>query len=233
MERPSTYPDIPVDRYRAITLLGRGESGKYCPFNTEVWGANNVYTQEWCRRLDKIFAFDDIEIVRPIINYAKKAGIPVVSWQKYATEHYPLQEIATHFKSDYILTTIDHMIAYAIYQKFEMICMWGFDVLDNGAYFEQKARAEYWLGRAQGAGIEVIIPPYSQLLKRVHFDGRKKVFQDYLHDIETKFDQTQQQISQGNQQLEELHQEVYRIQGDHRTAIDLMERLGVSPHEAR
>ncbi len=149
-----------------LIILGKGDSSKHCPFDTEVWGVNDVYLKPECKgkKIDKLFAFDPLGD-----GYVTgmKLVAPVVSWQSYADEKYPLNEILEEFKSKYFPNTICYMLALAIYQRYEKLRLYGIDQPSGSQYAIDKSGVEYWLGRAQGRGIEVVVSQGSCLLETV------------------------------------------------------------------
>jgi hypothetical protein len=89
---------------------------------------------------------------------------------------YPVQEVINIIKSDYFTNTISYEIAIAIIgilqgQYDPTIGIWGVDMavksdlMGNAEYSHQKPSCEFFLGLAAGMGINIILPPESDLLK--------------------------------------------------------------------
>lgn len=155
---------------KELIILGKGATREDCPFDAEVWGVNDVYSDPGVKgkRIDKLFAFDPM----PNINFIEgmRQAAPIVSWQDYADIKYPLDEIIREFHSKYFTSTICYMIALAIYWGYERIKLYGVDYLIGYEYIEAKGGVEYWLGRAEERGIQVKISEGSQLLQT--FNGQ-------------------------------------------------------------
>ena len=149
---------------KEVIILAKGMTNKFCPFDCEVWGVNNVHEDFPDKRIDKLYSFD--EVSKELTDSQKKRA-PVVSWRKYADEKYPLKEIIKEFKTYYFPNSICYMIAHAIYLGYERIKLYGIDQPLGSPWFEDRLGEEYWLGRAQERGIELVIPEESELLKTV------------------------------------------------------------------
>lgn len=150
---------------KELIILGKGPSRKHCPFDAEVWGVNNVYETVSCwdrTQVTKLFAFD---YVSDMIKGMRATGIPIVGWQYYADEKYPLDEIVSKFGVDYFTNSISYMVAMAIYKGYEKIRLYGVDQRSGAEYINEKSGVEFWIGVAIGHGINVEISSGSHLLK--------------------------------------------------------------------
>jgi hypothetical protein len=79
---------------------------------------------------------------------------------------YPVQEILEAFGPyRYYTNTVSWMIAFAIREGVKRLGLYGIDMATEKEYKAQRPSVEYFIGWAQGAGIDVIIPPPSDLLK--------------------------------------------------------------------
>lgn len=149
---------------KEVIILGKGNSRDKCPFDAEVWGINDVYKMPEVKgkRIDKLFSFDDWS--KSYTDKQKKVAT-LVSWRNYATENYPLEEIIKHFNTEYFNNTAAYMIALAIYLKYDKIRLYGIDHPIGSPWFEDRTGVEYWLGRAEEAGIKVEVAEGSQVLR--------------------------------------------------------------------
>jgi len=78
----------------------------------------------------------------------KNLGIPI--------EIYPMDEIIAKFKTRFFSNSIAYMMAYALYHNYERIYLYGIDMMTSTTYIQEKGGVEYWIGRAEQAGVEVI-----------------------------------------------------------------------------
>lgn len=65
----------------------------------------------------------------------------------------------------YFSNSVSYLIMFAAFSGFKHISIYGVDMSTDGEYFHQKASAEYMIGLCEGMGIEIYIPPASELLK--------------------------------------------------------------------
>ncbi len=152
---------------KSVAILGKSMTGITCPFDTdEVWGVNNVASQpEYAgKKFDKLFAFD---ILPPEYTVGMKKFGPVMSWQEYGNLKYPLEDVIVEFNTRYFTNTISYMLAYAAYLRIPKIYIYGVDVTFGATYAQENRGVEYWIGRAQERGLEIIVPPDSHLLRTV------------------------------------------------------------------
>lgn len=164
---------------KEVIILGKASSGYSCPFDAETWGINDVCTfpQYEGKHFNKLIVTDPInprnmsqERVDKIKKYA-----PIVSYQEYGDEHYPIWEIIDeflppNFNRIYLANGAARAIALAVYLKYERIRLYGIDHCDEH-FIPLKGCVEYWIGRAQERGIIVDIQEESCLMKVVRPKG--------------------------------------------------------------
>ena len=75
-----------------------------------------------------------------------------------------------HF-GKYFTNTVSWMIAYGIIANFRKIGVYGVDMAQDSEYAHQRPSCEYFLGWAQGAGIQIDVPRSSDLLKAPYLYG--------------------------------------------------------------
>jgi hypothetical protein len=117
------------------------------------------------------------------------------------TIKYPLQEIISKYKSDYFLCSFSYMFALAMYLGYEEIGLYGINMSFSDDYI-QKYNCEYWLGRCEQSGIELI--NNSDLLKcgslyGFEVDNTLAVYQQkYINELDKeikfKLDEASQKI---------------------------------------
>lgn len=77
---------------------------------------------------------------------------------------FPREALQQHFSIDstpfrYFSCSAAWYIAFAIYEGFERIELWGFELSLGWKYEYERPCFFYWVNRARAAGIEVYIPP--------------------------------------------------------------------------
>jgi len=85
-----------------------------------------------------------------------------------ASVKYPFEEICKHFQltdhTKYFTATFPYMMALALFEGFERIELYGFEMGSDTEYAYQKGSANFWIGMAIGAGVEVYLPDNCTLL---------------------------------------------------------------------
>lgn len=77
---------------------------------------------------------------------------------------YPLEEVVRHLGRRYFTCAVTYMIALALHQGCDEIGLFGADMRGDEEYATQRPATEYWLGRAEGMGVKVYVPPAAGVL---------------------------------------------------------------------
>ena len=83
---------------------------------------------------------------------------------------FPLEKMYEYFPTIYFTSTFSYIIAHALYQhkhggKIRKLYLYGINLTALDEYTQQRPCVEYWIGKCEEAGIEVIIPNASALCK--------------------------------------------------------------------
>lgn len=176
-------------------LVGKGYEWWKAPESHEdfeIWGINDVIMRRV--NFDLLFNIhrpeDYCEMDMACTKLASSVGIPIMMPEEY--EHlptsikFPLDEIMKEFDTDYFMTGIAFMLAYAAHLGYKQIDCYGINM--RGAdekYKNARACVEYWIAKAEGKGIKVnMYGKYCDCLKT--FDRRIYGFNDFQtrpHDI--------------------------------------------------
>lgn len=149
---------------KELTILGRGESWKSCPFTGGIWATASVLVAEGMkdRHYDKVFAFDSEKKCPEVTSYiaiARERDIPLVSTRSYATEPYPIWGVLSEFRSMYFRNTVSYMLALAIFEGYDNLKLYGIDQLGE-RYAPEKSYVAFWLGMASGRGVFYTVSNY-------------------------------------------------------------------------
>ncbi len=170
---------------KKIAIVGTAASWNQAPFGNddfEIWALNDMfmiipYGNRWFELHNKS-VIDTYRTRGSDVNYLdwfKKATIPIYMQEKFEdipfSIKYPKWEIEEFFNRIYFKSTVDFMIALAIYEGFKEIHVYGVDMAVGEEYSSQKPSCEYWLGRAEGMGIKIFLPNDSDLLKAYYVYG--------------------------------------------------------------
>ena len=167
---------------KKVAIVGFGQTGQFAPWgdeSVEIWGMNDLYDSipRWNRWFD-IHDWKTISDVRQNRSKSirtekyKTMDCPVYcmeAWEEIPNAvKYPLEEIQNKFcggQKGYFTNQVSYMIAFALYEGFDEIGLYGIDMLIDTEYSIQRPSVEYWLGIAAGMGKRIIIPDGSTLLK--------------------------------------------------------------------
>ncbi len=155
-----------------IAILAKGETlskfqGKY----DEVWGLNQLgKTHE----LDKLFVMDDFKARLPYWNnndfpeWLKTYDKPIITSRAYpewpTSENFPIRELARYFGLPLgisMYSTVDYMIALAIYMGVSQIDLYGVDCANPKREETTRVSIGMWIGIAMSKGIKVTTQPGS------------------------------------------------------------------------
>ena len=211
---------------RTVYIVGFAPSWEETPWgepNAAYWGMNDLHSvkdaaeKSWTRW----YQLHDIDEHHPKnaaehIGWLNAQDFEVVMFDRHVDERvtnavsYPQVEITDQFGS-YFTNSVSWMIADAIAQGFEKISVWGVDMAQDSEYGHQRPSCEYFLGVAQGLGIEVEIAPTSDLLASPFLYGAedggpmRKKFDARYKELTERRDHIQGQLQQGNMQLANLN----------------------------
>lgn len=193
MENHANGSQVPLPE-RKIIILGFADSRVQVPFDDpswEIWGCNDVYAH--VPRVDVVFEVHHLLNLGNRRNpnheaFLKSGNKPV--WLLEAVPEYPsakrlpVEDILKAFPRGYFTNSISYMIAMAIMdimgqapwqeRKHALpgkISIFGVDMAHQTEYASQRPSVEYIIGIAEGLGIEVFIPPNSDICKTTALYG--------------------------------------------------------------
>lgn len=159
----------------------------------EVWGLNEAHSFSWMKSWDRWFQLHpESDFTRDIDDHRahergyvkghydwlkQEHGKPIYMLYSYSQvpdcQTYPLEDVSQRFfknilkgeeRIKYFTSSFSYMLSLALYEGFERVEIYGFEMAGGDEYVPQKACAEFWLGVATGMDIEIYLPPKSQLL---------------------------------------------------------------------
>jgi len=162
---------------KKVAIIGCGLGRDNAPYDDkewECWGLNEVDQ----KRADRWFEMHELYVSNEKeVKWLKKCKKPIYMIQVYKeipmSVKFPLVDIVAKFGCLYFTCTFAYQIALAIYEKFEVIGLFGVN-LPYGSPRERLIETpctEYWLGVACGMGIEVRIPSTEYLLHHEYLYG--------------------------------------------------------------
>ncbi len=134
----------------------------------DIWVFNEALNGEWCKRASHVFQIHKPVIWKSATNkndpkhyeWLKSGDTPVIYMQDVypdvpKSKRFPLEEIKAKFPRAYFTSTVALALGLAIYQGYERIEVYGVEMETNTEYGHQRNAVSYWIGYAEGAGIEV------------------------------------------------------------------------------
>lgn len=160
-----------------LAIMGTADpSRSFAPFddnNFEIWGCQVCIVYPDIRRLDVLFemhkeSYTKHPDVLPRLKEVKQPMYMQEAHDEFPTSiRYPV-EIIEQYRG-YSTSTISYMLALAFHsfvmtEKPKHVALFGIQMFAEEEYAEQRPCCEYWLGRMEGAGMDVEVAPGSALL---------------------------------------------------------------------
>ena len=166
-------------RLRKIACLGGAKSVQYAPWHDASW-------ELWCHASSRHLCKRDPDLLFDIhpdvlwrdpkkknwdpkyVEWLKINRIPILMQARHrdvpASMKYPFGTMITEFPRGYMTNTLAYMVALALMEGVTHLGIFGCDYHTGSEYGPQRGSAEYWLGVAEGRGVQVLIPPGCDLL---------------------------------------------------------------------
>ena len=174
-------------------MLGTSNTLKEAPLNDksfEFWALNDMYAMIPAANITRWFEIHTRTLIddyharisgKNHIEALKTLTIPIYMQEQHddipTSTKYPLEEMVKHFGRQYFKSSLDYMMALALSEGFDEIHVYGVNMAENEEYAHQKPSMEYWIGRAEGMGVKVVLPEGCDLLKgyfRYGYDEEKE-----------------------------------------------------------
>ncbi len=167
-----------------VCIIGFADSKTQAPFDDpdyEIWGVNEMWYDKSIKRVDVLFELHDYKWIlegkrlKEHIKWLRENKTVPVFMQRHFDDiplsfPFPKDDLIKRFGS-YFTNTISWELALAIHLGFKEIRIYGVNMANDVEYSSQRPSCEYFIGLARGMGIEVYIPPESDLLKTMYLYG--------------------------------------------------------------
>lgn len=168
-----------VGRLRKIACLGGAQSMQYTPWQDPTW---ELWAHASCRHLckrdpDLLWDLHPPTLWRDpkkkswdpkYMTWLSTNRVPIMMQDIYedvpASMRYPFETMVTEFPRGYMTNHLAYMVALALMEGVTHLGIFGCDYSTNSEYGPQRGGAEYWLGVAEGRGVQVMIAPKCDLL---------------------------------------------------------------------
>jgi len=171
---------VPRDGQREkVAIIGcSGSSRHLAPFDDDtfdIWGLNGlglVQKGRWSEWFEIHSAKSGAPCYTPeLLEWLNAFEGPV--WMREHrddvrnSEPFPFQAIIAEpkFYRRFFTSTVAWMQAFAIYRGYKEIHLYGIDMMLESEYGYQNPACAYWVGLAEGMGINVVVPDESPLMK--------------------------------------------------------------------
>jgi hypothetical protein len=172
-------PRGPIGQTRKIAILGGASTIRFAPFDDMSWELwSHASCRDRCRRApDLLFDLHPKDLwANPkkkawdpgYLKWLKRNHIPIYMQERYAevpaSIRYPFETMITEFPRGYMTNQSAYMIALALMSGVTHLAVYGCHYQAKSEYWSQRGSMEYWLGVAEGRGVQVLIPPQCDLL---------------------------------------------------------------------
>jgi hypothetical protein len=172
---PPSYEPPGLGRLRKIALIGTAGTIAFAPFHDpswEIWAHNSAIP--WCPRVDRIF---DLHVKsvwtakkhwhRDYQKLLRELPVPIYMQAHYKdvpqSIRYPKERVLSEFRR-YFTSQAAWMIALALTEGVTHLGFFGIHYASADERDWQRAGCEYWMGVAEGRGVQIVLPPGCPLL---------------------------------------------------------------------
>jgi hypothetical protein len=173
---------------KTVAIVGTAwTSGSWAPWGeTEVWCMNEMHGIHWCE-VDNVTRWFQMHDKSSFTKEHKhnhwkwlqeEHDFPIYMLKNYDdvpnSIPYPLREIQNELIGNFyrgeekmkklFSSTMNYQVAQALHERFERIEIYGIEMLGKGEYGWQREAIAFWIGKADGMGIEVWMPEACSLL---------------------------------------------------------------------
>lgn len=254
---------VPVRTRDSLVIVGfadgHRESAPSDSSTYELWGLNRLHVvmdRPWTRwfeihNLDRTYG-DGKAGGRDEqhIGWMKEQEIPIYvrpqdlrlarDWGIGSAEPFPVDALLASFPP-YFTNSISYLIALGVLMEFPAMEIYGVDMAQDtllqNEYSAQRPSCEFFLGVAMAAGIQVELPPGSDLLRSSHLYGieddtpmqQKRIAR--LNELGGRKEQLKQEMAQHDARQKELFAQINQLDGAMQDNQYWMRQLSAMPQE--
>ena len=231
---------VVLPKRKKVAIIGFASNTLHLvPWNDpefELWSMNQGY-MHCARRTDRHWEMHQPEATADIrdpnyLTFLQTCPIPIYMIQQYDeypnSIRFPIEDAIRLAGRDYFMSSVSYMMALAIMEGFQEIHLYGINLAIGDEYFYEKPNAEWWIGKAEGMGIKVVVPQASSLLKQ---------FRRYGYHVDARPSQSlkvlvQARINEYRQRAEKLQCDLHVVLGAMREDESLIQVLEGVDHGA-
>ena len=235
-----------------VIILGSAETKTSFDFeraDCDIWVFNEAMHAAWCKRADAVFQMHLPIIWRSSQNrndpkhyeWLKAGDTPTIYMtDKYddvpKSEAYPIDEVKATFPRMYFTSSVAYAIALATLREYKHIEIYGVEMATSTEYWHQREGVAYWIGYAEGRGIDVKFNSRSMLQSPLYgYEGQVNIpigfYEDRITALSVPLKQHRAEYEKAKLEIHALLDEfVKNFKADVSTFNDKMQVLGQSAH---
>lgn len=208
-----------------LCIVGTASTWDKAPYgedNYDFWGLNGLHAYTDSIEVTDEFTMwfqmhkpDRVLEQKKHFEWLQTVPFPVMMQRVFdeipTSLNYPKNEIVSKYRP-YFESSFAWMFSLAIELGYDRIEIYGVHVSSESEYALQRPNAEYYLGIAEGRGIEVYIPPEADMLKSrliYGYEDKTELHQKIDHEIEQLEKRNKQVINQ----MDRLEKIKYKLEG--------------------
>lgn len=172
---PASYEPPGLGRLRKIALIGTAQTWAHAPFHDpswEIWA--HASAAPICPRVDRFFDLHPKHVwdkpktwMKKYPQWIRTVPVPVYMQERHAdvpqSIRFPKERVFAEFRR-YATNQVAYMIALALSEGVTHLGFFGIHYAAADERHMQRAGCEYWMGVAEGRGVQLVIPQGCPLL---------------------------------------------------------------------
>lgn len=174
-DRPISYEPPGLGRLRKVAIIGTAGTYGFAPFHDpswEIWAHSSAIPI--CPRADRIFDLHAKHVWqakkpwhKDYQKFLRTCPVPIYMQERFReipqAVRYPRERVLSEFRR-YFTSQTAWMVALALTEGVTHLGFYGIHYAHEDERGWQLACAEYWVGLAEGRGVQICVPPGSPLL---------------------------------------------------------------------
>ena len=165
-----------LGRLRKIAIVGTAWTVHFAPWDDPTWEIwAHASAAAMCQRVDRYFDLHPQKFwTKPkkwdktYLQWLTRNAVPIWMQKRYAevpaSIKYPKERVVSEFRP-YFTSQAAWMIALALTEGVTHIGFFGVHYSSDSEYAHQRPGCEYWMGQAEGRGVQIVLPPGNPMLR--------------------------------------------------------------------
>ena len=159
-----------------MAIVGNAPTWIHAPWHDETWEIwSHTSTKSMAKRVDRFFELHPKKFWMQgkrwdpeYVEWLKRNRVPILMQERFrdvpAAVRYPRERILSEFRP-YFTSQTAWMVALALTEGVTHLGFFGVHYGHYTEYATQRAGCEYWIGVAEGRGVQIVLPPGNPLLR--------------------------------------------------------------------